>query len=117
MDLKEQMIRKLLFDLTINSSAKGYFCVLESLIALEKDEQLLSYISKGLYVDVAFTLDTTVACVERNIRSVKEKAWKRRRNHFVFEGLEEIPTNGEFLSRMMYQLQLWENEYRKSLRF
>ncbi|MBE5956541.1 MAG: hypothetical protein E7253_08815 [Lachnospiraceae bacterium] len=117
MNSKELRIRRLLFDLHISNRYRGYACVYEALLLLEEDEDLLVFISKGLYVDVAVRVGTTPACVERNIRTVKEKAFERNREHFLFSGCEECPSNGEFLGLLMYQLKLWDYQNRKFLRF
>ena len=39
------------------------------------DPTLLAYISKGLYVDIAVHYQTSIGCVERNIRTLINTIW------------------------------------------
>lgn len=94
-------IYDLLKELGIHRTYKGYYYVAEAVKLVMQDASLLLYISKSLYPAVARTYDTTISCVERNIRTVITACWD---SEYVTD-LESMagvrlyrkPTSGEFI--------------------
>ena len=66
---------------------------------------LLTHISKGLYVEIATYSHTTLYCVERNIRTIKELIWKKADKELlkdIFGNIDEIPRNAEFMDDLAF---------------
>ena len=77
-------------------------------ISLSLDNpDLLTYIYKGLYVDVAKDFRTTVSCVERDLRTIKSIMWKHGDQELLQKifgdaPLEEKPiSNAEFIDKLV----------------
>jgi len=94
-------IYDLLKELGIHRTYKGYYYVAEAVRLVMQDASLLLYISKSLYPAVARVYDTTISCVERNIRTVITGCWESE----YIKDLESMagirlykkPTAGEFI--------------------
>ena len=94
-------IYNVLQSLGIHRTYKGYYYVAEAVRLVMKDASLLLYISKSLYPAIARVYDTTISCVERNIRTVIISCWESE----YMSQLEMIagvrlykkPTSGEFI--------------------
>lgn len=67
----------LLAQLGVTSNYRGSrYTAYAVCLALENADRLL-YVTKWLYPDVARHFNTTVSCVERNIRTAAAMAWER----------------------------------------
>lgn len=94
-------IYDMLKSLGIHRTYKGYYYVAEAVRLVMRDASLLLYISKSLYPAIAKAYDTSISCVERNIRTVVTTCWE---SEYV-DALEMIagvplykkPTSGEFI--------------------
>lgn len=94
-------IDDLLKELGIYRTYKGYYYIADAIELVMQDASLLLYISKSLYPVVAKHFNTTISCVERNIRTVINCCWE---SEYV-ETLEKIagirlyrkPKAGEFI--------------------
>ena len=103
-------IYDLLKSLGIYRTYKGYYYVAEAVRLVMKDASLLLYISKSLYPAIARTYETTVSCVERNIRTIITTCWENGNA----EQLEKLagtrlyrkPTSGEFIDILANYLNL-----------
>lgn len=91
----------LLRRLGVNNSYKGFRYITYGVSRSIHDPELLTYISKGLYVEIACRFQTTVGCVERDIRTVIKTIWEhgdRKLMNRMFEiDLEQRPRNGAFI--------------------
>ena len=61
--------------LGLNNSYKGFHYLIYAIRLVLEDPSVLTYICKGLYVEIAIHFDTTIASAERNIRTAKELIW------------------------------------------
>ena len=101
--------RNVLHQLGIGKSYSGYDYILYAVNLIAKDENVLTGITKVLYIDIAKAFHTSDTCVERNIRKVIEVIWSQsKRNHSAIlkifgERFETTkPTNKEFLE-LLYE--------------
>lgn len=67
-----------------------------------KDPERLTYLTKGIYMELAQQIGVKAANVERNIRSVVNTIWKNP-DHTILDQLARRhlvrkPSNGEFLA-------------------
>lgn len=69
-------IEKLLRQLGATGNYKGFQYLLHGITLSIDNPGLLTYIYKGLYVDVAKDFRTTVGCVERDLRTIKRIMWQ-----------------------------------------
>lgn len=94
-------IYNVLQSLGIHRTYKGYYYVAEAVHLVMKDATMLLYISKSLYPAVAKVYDTTISCVERNIRTVISGLWESEYvselETFAGVRLYRKPTSGEFI--------------------
>jgi len=78
---------------------------MESVLAIH-DSELLTYISKGLYVEIASRFQTSIGCVERDIRTVIKTIWEHGDKILLYEvfGFEiaQKPRNGTFIDAVAY---------------
>ena len=100
----EREISNLLWRLGVNNSYIGFRYTIYGVIRTAQDPTLLAYISKGLYVDIAVRYQTSIGCVERNIRTLVNTIWlhgdRRLLNEvFNFE-LNPKPRNGAFIDAL-----------------
>lgn len=61
--------------LGIRRTYKGYYYVADAVRLVMDDASLLLYISKSLYPEIARIHNTTINCVERDIRTVVKRCW------------------------------------------
>lgn len=72
----QREVMKVLSQLGVNQSYIGYKFVVYGVDRTIHDSTCLQYISKSLYMDIAFKFQTSWRCVERNIRTVVNVIWK-----------------------------------------
>ena len=101
----EKEISNLLRRLGVNNSYVGFRYTIYGVIRTVHDPTLLAYISKGLYVDIAVHYQTSIGCVERNIRTLINTIWlhgdrKLLNEIFDFE-LSQKPRNGAFIDALV----------------
>jgi len=93
-------INNILYRLGITARYRGYFFVSYAVgLAIKQPERLLM-ITKWLYPDVARHFETSWSCVERNIRTVANLAWKNNRDYLEVMArvpLNQKPTPSQFL--------------------
>ena len=101
--------KSVLHQLGIGMSYSGYNYILYAIKLIEQDEELLTSITKILYIDIAKEFTTSQSCVERNIRKVIEVIWKKDdfndviiRKIFGQRYLTRKPSNKEFLE-LLYE--------------
>lgn len=71
----ERETASLLRRLGANNSYVGFCYIVYGITRAIQDPGLLTYISKGLNVEVAVRYDTSINCVERNIRTIINTIW------------------------------------------
>lgn len=102
----ERETSNLLRRLGVNNSYVGFRYTNFGVIRTIHDPDLLVYISKGLYVEIAAYYHTSVSCVERNIRTIINTIWLHGDRNllnqiFGFE-LEQKPRNGAFIDALAH---------------
>ena len=106
-------IQTLLRKLNVNRTYKGFNYIIYGTQIVIEDPTLLTYICKGLYVEIAMHFNTTITCAERNIRTVKEIIWNRTDKELLYEIFNTFycPTNAEFIDSLaMYIKNEFNNE-------
>ena len=76
-------------------------------LALEDEDRLLR-VKKGIYIPAAEQCNCTWSAVERNIRTVVEKAWEVNRDGLIKmagDPMSGPPTASEFIEIMVYHIQ------------
>ena len=105
-------IYDMLKSLGIHRTYKGYYYVAEAVRLVMNDASLLLYISKSLYPAIARVYDTTISCVERNIRTVITTCWESQYvtqlENLAGVHLYKKPTSGEFIDILANYLNLQE---------
>ena len=66
----------LLHDLGISENYKGFYYILSALDLIQEKPERLLLVTKWLYPEIAKRHHTSSACVERDMRSVIQSAWK-----------------------------------------
>ena len=91
-------VRGLLKQLGIPARLNGSAYIIEAVVRCNGNALLMKNLSKGLYAELAVRMDTTVARVERSMRSAIAIAWERGtlREHMPFR-----PSNKAFIEFVM----------------
>lgn len=102
----ENEVKGVLRRLGVNTSSCGYSYIPYGIVLMLEDKEYLEYITKRLYVEIARRFHTSVACVERDIRSTVETIWRNQDNEALLELCGDVPaakrpSNKRFLE-MMY---------------
>ena len=72
----ENQAEKLWRRLGGNGSYAGFWLAAYAMARTAEEPELLTYVCKGLYMETAIYGQTSVKCVERNIRTLKERVWR-----------------------------------------
>lgn len=96
----------LLRRLGVNNSYVGFRYTIYGVIRAIENPDLLVYISKGLYVEISAHFNTSIGCVERNIRTIISTIWlhgDRNLLNQIFDiELEQKPRNGAFIDALSH---------------
>ena len=96
----ERMAGNLLKQLGVSSLYQGFDYAVSGVMLVLEDRKRLTYITKGLYLDVARRHNTTWKCVERDIRTVVDVIWDNADVEILTEfcggRLEARPKNRRF---------------------
>jgi len=102
----EKETSDLLRRLGVNNAYVGFRYTIYGVIRSIANPELLIYISKGLYVEIAARYQTSVGCVERNIRTIINTIWLHGNRELLNEifnfGLEQKPRNGAFIDALAH---------------
>ncbi len=109
----ESRVTSILIEMGVPANIRGYNYMRESIIMAIENKDVLNYITKELYPEIAKKCDTTPSRVERAIRHAIEVAWSRG-NIKAKESLFSYticsnkgkPTNGEFIALIADKLRL-----------
>lgn len=100
-------IHELVRSMGIHATYKGYNYIIHALCLAQEDERRLLYITKQLYPLIAAKFNTSVQCVERNIRTVINSCWKDQQE-LVQDAcpytLKLRPSTSEFLDILYWNL-------------
>ena len=92
--------------LGVNNSYVGFRYTLYGVSCIVQDSSLLIYNSKGLYVEIAAHYQTSIGCVERNIRTIINTIWIHGNRELLNEifnfNLEQKPRNGAFIDALAH---------------
>ncbi len=96
--------------LGLNNSYKGFDFLRYGIPLVMQNPDILTYICKGLYTEIAIYHNTTVNCVERNIRTAKEVIWLNGNKTLlkdIFGKIYryEIPCNAVFIDMLAYYIK------------
>lgn len=110
----ERKAAQILRKLGVNNSYIGFSYIAYGVTLNIHNPDLITYISKGLYVEIATKYHTTTGCVERDMRTVIHKIWNRGDRNllnsiFGYE-LTQKPRNGEFIDAVSHYIS---NQYEK----
>ena len=100
----EKETQRLLRELGVNSSYTGFRYTSHAVALTLSRPELITYISKGLYTEIAIQFHTTAGCVERDIRTVVNTIWLRGDrellNHIFGTELQKKPRNTSFIDAL-----------------
>lgn len=106
-------IAKVLHDVGVPASIRGYDYIREAIIMGLSDKEILKSITKDLYPTIAKNNKTTASRVERAIRHAVEVAWQRGDVEtinsifgYTVKASKGKPTNGEFISILVERIRL-----------
>ncbi len=96
----------LLRRLGVNNSYKGFHYTTYGVSQTIRDPELLTCISKGLYAEIASRFQTSIGCVERDIRTVVKTIWEYGDKMLLYEvfgfEIEQKPRNGAFIDAVAH---------------
>lgn len=103
---------ELLRRMGVSGCYRGLPYITRAVDLLIEDPERIHYIVKGLYLEVAQELGSTITCVERDIRTVIRAIWANP-DHTMLEQvmshhLVRRPKNGEFLESLTHYIRTTE---------
>ena len=97
----ERETLKILRQLGANNSYLGFGYVVYGIQLSIQNPELITYISKGLYSEIALPFHTTIGCVERDIYTVIDIIWKNGDHELLCRifgrNLSSKPRNAAFI--------------------
>lgn len=109
----ESVVTGYIHDLGVPAHIKGYNYLRTAIIMVVGDMDLLNYITKELYPEIAKAYQTTSSRVERAIRHAIEVAWTRGKPQTMNEIFgytintgKGKPTNSEFIAMIADRIRL-----------
>lgn len=111
----DKIIARTLRMLGLNQSYKGFHYLIYAIDLVLENPDMLTYICKGLYFEIAVYYKTSIYCAERNIRTAKEVMWHNSntdllRSIFGTQYDLKIPSNAVFIDRLAYYIELSLNQ-------
>lgn len=109
----ESLVTEFIHELGVPAHIKGYQYVRTAIMMVVENMELLNYITKELYPDIAKKYSTTSSRVERAIRHSIEVAWSRGRPEtmnrifgYTIDTGKGKPTNSEFIAMVADRIRL-----------
>lgn len=109
----EALVTEFIHELGVPAHIKGYQYVRTAIMMVVENMELLNYITKELYPDIAKKYSTTSSRVERAIRHSIEVAWSRGRPEtmnrifgYTIDTGKGKPTNSEFIAMVADRIRL-----------
>ncbi|MFQ9515346.1 MAG: sporulation initiation factor Spo0A C-terminal domain-containing protein [Eubacterium sp.] len=100
----EKETQKVLRQLGANGSYIGFNYTVYGVVKTIKNLELIVYICKGLYIEIAQHFHVNIGSVERNIRTVVKTIWKHGDRELLNEvfgkELKEKPKNTMFIDAL-----------------
>ena len=98
MNQQARIVYRILKECGISARLHGYMYFLQAVLRCNDNALLMKNLSKGLYAELAFLMDTTVECVEHSMRTAIGIAYRRGALNSRFA---RKPTNREFLEYLI----------------
>lgn len=109
----ESLVTEYIHELGVPAHIKGYHYLRTAIMMVVQDMDLLNYITKELYPEIAKAYQTTSSRVERAIRHSIEVAWTRGKPQTMNEVFgytintgKGKPTNSEFIAMVADRIRL-----------
>lgn len=109
----ESLVTEFIHELGVPAHIKGYHYLRTAIMMVVKDMDLLNYITKELYPEIAKAYQTTSSRVERAIRHSIEVAWTRGKPQtmndvfgYTINTGKGKPTNSEFIAMVADRIRL-----------
>lgn len=100
-------IEELIRTFHISARYKGYHLIIEAIQIIVDSNVDYFQISKDVYPRLMIKYDTSMSCIERNIRTVVEHCWRNNKellNQIFGYELIKSPTNTEFIDYVSYYI-------------
>lgn len=109
----EKLVTDCIHELGVPAHIKGYQYMRTAIMMVVKDMEMLNFITKRLYPEVAKIYKTTSSRVERAIRHSIEVAWARGQSEttnkifgYTIDTNKGKPTNSEFIAMVADKIRL-----------
>lgn len=109
----ETLVTEFMHELGLPAHIKGYQYIRTAIMMVVENMELLNYITKQLYPDIAKKYGSTASRVERAIRHSIEVAWTRGRPEtmneifgYTIDTGKGKPTNSEFIAMVADRIRL-----------
>ena len=109
----EKLVTESIRDLGVPAHIKGYQYIRSAIIMVVENMDLLNFITKQLYPEIAKAYNTTASRVERAIRHSIEVAWSRGNQEtmdkifgYTINTGKGKPTNSEFIAMVADKIRL-----------
>lgn len=109
----ETIVTDFIHELGVPAHIKGYQYIRSAIMMVVEDMDLLNFITKQLYPEIAKAYNTTSSRVERAIRHSIEVAWSRGRQEtmneifgYTIDNGKGKPTNSEFIAMVADRIRL-----------
>ena len=121
----EVMVKHILYEFEVTQKYVAYKYILKGMNLMRENENYVEHITKTLYIDIAKEYNTSVACVERGIRTTIEIMWRNKENNmslftdiFGNQYVDYRPTNTKFFQLMYMHIESYNlNEADKKCPF
>lgn len=103
----------------LNNSYKGFSYAIYAIGLINQTPDILTYVCKGLYMQIAGHFHTTLNCVERDIRTIIKVIWRNNCQKLRIEIFgetheEKPPCNAAFLERLASYIRT-QNEAKRNI--
>ncbi len=109
----EAVVTDIIHDLGVPAHIKGYHYIRTAIMMVVENMDMLNYITKRLYPEIAKKYHTTSSRVERAIRHSIEVAWNRGHQEtmndifgYTIQTYKGKPTNSEFIAMVADRIRL-----------
>ena len=109
----ETVVTDIIHDLGVPAHIKGYHYIRTAIMMVVENMDMLNYITKRLYPEIAKKYQTTSSRVERAIRHSIEVAWTRGHQEtmneifgYTIQTYKGKPTNSEFIAMVADRIRL-----------
>lgn len=109
----ETIVTSVIHDLGVPAHIKGYHYIRTAIMMVVENMDMLNYITKRLYPEIAKKYQTTASRVERAIRHSIEVAWTRGHQEtmneifgYTIHTYKGKPTNSEFIAMVADRIRL-----------